>query len=122
MSGCENVIVARGLTKRFGRVTAVDSLDLTVCRGEVYGFLGLNGAGKTTTLRLLLGLISADEGSVELFGRRLRQGSTWPFERIGVALDTPAAYENLSVVQNLDIRRRALSMPEIGRASWRGRV
>ncbi|GIW13157.1 MAG: ABC transporter ATP-binding protein [Tepidiforma sp.] len=62
-------IEARGLTKSFGRLTAVDSLDLAVHPGEVFGFLGPNGAGKTTTIRLLLGFINPSAGTCTLFGR-----------------------------------------------------
>lgn len=59
-------IEIRGLTKHFGSVRALDGLDLTVREGEVHGFLGPNGAGKSTTLRILLGLVKADGGSVRL--------------------------------------------------------
>jgi ABC-2 type transport system ATP-binding protein len=62
-------IEARGLVKRYGAVTAVDHVDLTVEAGDVYGYLGPNGAGKTTSLRMLLGLIRPDEGTAKLFGR-----------------------------------------------------
>jgi ABC-2 type transport system ATP-binding protein len=62
------VIRVAGLTKRFGRTTALDGLDLAVARGEIHGFLGPNGAGKTTTIRILLGLIRADGGTAQLFG------------------------------------------------------
>jgi ABC-type uncharacterized transport system ATPase subunit len=62
-------VQARGLVKRYGAVMAVDHVDLTVERGDVYGFLGPNGAGKTTTLRILLALIHPDEGEARLFGR-----------------------------------------------------
>jgi ABC-2 type transport system ATP-binding protein len=62
------VISTTGLVKRFGRVIALDGLDLEVARGEVHGFLGPNGAGKTTALRVLLGLLRADEGRVQLLG------------------------------------------------------
>lgn len=61
-------IEIRGLTKHFGSVRALDGLDLTVREGEVHGFLGPNGAGKSTTLRILLGLVKADGGSVRLLG------------------------------------------------------
>ena len=61
-------IEIRGLEKRFGQVIALDGLDLTVYGGEVHGFLGPNGAGKSTTLRILLGLIKADAGTVRLLG------------------------------------------------------
>src|SRR4249919_3915043 len=61
-------ISARGLTKRYGSTVALDSLDLSIPAGEVYGFLGPNGAGKTTTIRLLLGLQRATSGTAALFG------------------------------------------------------
>src|SRR6188472_431204 len=64
----ETPIAASGLVKAFGRTTALDGLDLTVRAGEVHGFLGPNGAGKTTTLRILLGLLRADGGTVTLLG------------------------------------------------------
>src|SRR5207244_6981332 len=62
-------VEARGLVKRYGRITAVDDVDLTVRPGEVYDFLVPNGAGETTTLRMLLGLIRPTAGDVKLFGR-----------------------------------------------------
>ena len=58
-----------GLTKRFGALTAVDRVDLDVRRGDIYGFLGANGSGKTTTVRMLLGLVLATSGTIELLGR-----------------------------------------------------
>ncbi|MTV25376.1 ABC transporter ATP-binding protein [Nitriliruptoraceae bacterium ZYF776] len=63
-----DAIVIEGLEKRFGRVVALDGLDLTVSRGEVHGFLGPNGAGKSTTIRVLLGLLRHDAGRVQLLG------------------------------------------------------
>jgi ABC-2 type transport system ATP-binding protein len=68
MTTAADAISARGLTKRYGDTLALDSLDLSVKRGEVYGYLGPNGAGKTTTIRLLLGLHRPTAGSSELFG------------------------------------------------------
>src|SRR5258708_31149603 len=67
--GGEKVVETHGLTKRYGTgIVAVDTLDLNVYRGEVYGFLGPNGAGKTTTLRMLLGLIRPTAGSAKVVG------------------------------------------------------
>lgn len=63
-----NVLEARGLKRHFGSVPAVDGVDLTVREGEIYGFLGVNGAGKTTTIRLLMGIIAAEAGSIALMG------------------------------------------------------
>jgi len=65
----DTVIDIAGLVKRFGHTTALDGLDLQVTRGEVHGFLGPNGSGKSTTIRVLLGLLRADGGSVTLFGQ-----------------------------------------------------
>src|SRR5438876_1414971 len=62
-------VEAEGLVKRYGEIVAVDHVDLTVERGDVFGYLGPNGAGKTTSLRMLLGLIRPTEGSARLFGR-----------------------------------------------------
>jgi ABC-2 type transport system ATP-binding protein len=64
----DDAVMTKGLTKRFGRVTALDHLDLDVRRGEVLGYLGPNGAGKTTTIRLLLGLLTPTAGSCQVFG------------------------------------------------------
>jgi ABC-2 type transport system ATP-binding protein len=68
-------ISIRGLTKRYGRLIAVDHLDLEVPRGEVFGFLGLNGAGKTTTIRILLDLLRPTSGSVAVFGHDCQSDS-----------------------------------------------
>ena len=65
MSG---VIVTRGLVKRFGRLRAVDGVDLDVAAGDIYGFLGANGSGKTTTVRMLLGLVLPTSGEIEVLG------------------------------------------------------
>jgi ABC-2 type transport system ATP-binding protein len=73
------VIEIEGLVKRFGRFRALDGLDLEVAEGEVHGFLGPNGAGKSTTIRILLGLMKADEGSVRIPGpRRPPSIDGWP--------------------------------------------
>jgi len=68
-----NAIVARGLTRRFGNVVAVDSLDLTVERAQVYGFLGPNGSGKSTTIRMLCGLLLPSAGQIEVLGYKIPQ-------------------------------------------------
>jgi ABC-2 type transport system ATP-binding protein len=79
------ILEARSLTKRFGPVTAVDDLDLTVGPGEVVGLLGPNGAGKSTTLHMLLGLITPDLGTVRLFGMDLQRHRTEVLSRINFA-------------------------------------
>jgi ABC-2 type transport system ATP-binding protein len=71
------------LRVRYGRVRALDGLSLTVARGEIYGFLGRNGAGKTTTLRVLMGIVAADSGSIELFGEPMKRVSVATKRNIG---------------------------------------
>lgn len=68
----------QGLTRRYGPLIAVDAVNLRVDPGEIYAFLGRNGAGKTTTIRMLLGLLRPDTGSVELLGRRVHGGRSQP--------------------------------------------
>ena len=90
-----------GLSRRYGDVLAVDALDLTVQRGEIYGFLGLNGAGKTTAIRMLLGMIRPSAGSVRLLGEPVRRGGHGPWDRVGYLVEAPAPYPNLTVTENL---------------------
>jgi ABC-2 type transport system ATP-binding protein len=96
-------VQARGLVKRYGAVMAVDQVDLTVERGDVYGFLGPNGAGKTTTLRILLGLIHPDEGEARLFGRSPQTELPEALEGVGGFVETPAFYPYLSGRKNLEL-------------------
>ena len=99
------VVEARGLTKHYGPIVAVQDLDLNVRRGEVYGFLGPNGAGKTTTLRMLLGLIRPTSGTARVVGAA--PGSKESLSKIGAIVETPAflpylsGYDNLRVVAGL---------------------
>jgi ABC-2 type transport system ATP-binding protein len=106
------------LTKRYGPVTAVDDLALRVERGEIYAFLGLNGAGKTTTIRMLLGMIKPAAGHVAVLGVRVRPGSRHPWAAVGHLVETPHAYPELSVRENLEVVRRlhpGCPPPTVGR-------
>ena len=98
--GGEKVVETRGLTKRYGTgIVAVDSLDLSVYRGEVYGFLGPNGAGQTTTLRMLLGLIRPSNGSAKVAGAA--PGSPASLAKVGAIVETPAFYPYMTGYDNL---------------------
>jgi ABC-2 type transport system ATP-binding protein len=77
------VLEVRGLRRHFGKVPAVDGVDLTVNEGEIYGFLGVNGAGKTTAIRLLMGIIAAEAGTISLLGETTRRTSVAQKRRIG---------------------------------------
>ncbi len=94
------------LSKRFGDVLAVDGVSLNVARGEVYAFLGLNGAGKTTTIRALLGMVNPTEGAIRVLGESVGPGGRGPWDRVGHLVETPAAYPELTVRENLDVARR----------------
>jgi ABC-2 type transport system ATP-binding protein len=94
------------LTKNFGDVRAVDAVNLRVGEGEIYGFLGLNGAGKTTTIRALLGMIRPSEGNVNVLGQAVGPNGRGPWARVGHIVESPSAYPELSVRENLDIARR----------------
>jgi ABC-2 type transport system ATP-binding protein len=94
-------ISTRGLTKRFGSQAAVDSLDLDVPVGTVFGFLGPNGSGKTTTIRMLLGLIEATEGNIEVLGKPMPAGAALTLPRVGALVEGPAFHPYLSGRDNL---------------------
>lgn len=99
-------IETNNLAKRYGDVTAVEQLSLCVARGEIYAFLGLNGAGKTTTIRMLLGMVKPTAGAAYVLGTRVRVGERKPWASVGYLVETPQAYPELSVRENLDVMRR----------------
>src|SRR5690348_10567740 len=96
-------IEARGLVKRYGDVTAVDHVDLTVGTGDVYGYLGPNGAGKTTSLRMLLGLIRPDEGTAKLFGRDPLIEGARALDGVAGFVEAPRFYPYLTGRRNLEL-------------------
>ncbi len=90
-----------GLTKRFGSQTVVDAIDLEVPTGSVYGFLGPNGSGKTTTIRMLLALVTATAGRVELFGEEMPARAAAVLPAVGALVEGPAFHPYLSGRRNL---------------------
>jgi ABC-type multidrug transport system ATPase subunit len=95
------VISTRALTKRYGAVTAVQSVDLDVREGDRYGLLGPNGSGKTTLVRMLLGLVYATSGQIEVMGQRIPRNVREVLPQIGALIEEPAAYPHLSGRTNL---------------------
>ncbi len=116
----EPVITTRALTKQFGSVRAVDGVSLDVRAGDIYGFLGANGSGKTTTVRMLLGLVLATSGEIDLFGGRMPAQARTLLPRIGALIEGPAAYGHLSGRANLALLDA--SGPNHGRASRARRI
>lgn len=102
----EWTICTAELTRRFGRLTAVDRLDLEVPRSSVYGFLGPNGAGKTTTIRMLLGLIRPHAGEIRLFGEPTWRSRLALLHRVGALVESPSLYPHLTGRENLEVARR----------------
>jgi ABC-type multidrug transport system ATPase subunit len=111
-----SVISTRGLVKQYGRLRAVDGIDLDVQDGDVYGFLGANGSGKTTTVRMLLGLVLPTSGEIELLGERMPRAGRRVLPRVGALIEGPAHYGHLSGRENLSL------LDASGRGgSWRTR-
>jgi len=94
-------VSARGLVKLYGELVAVDHVDLTVEKGDVFGYLGPNGAGKTTSLRMLLGLIRPTEGSIELFGRDPQVAGAKALTGVAGFVEGPTFYPYLTARRNL---------------------
>ncbi len=113
----EFAIETRGLTKRYGRVTALDHLDLQVPKGALFGFIGPNGAGKTTTLRLLAGLLDPDEGEIWIAGRRMDDDPRELRRLIGYMPDFFGVYEEMRVWEYLDFYARCYEVPAPRRAA-----
>jgi ABC-2 type transport system ATP-binding protein len=110
-------VETNGLSKFFGQVHAVDSINLRVGQGEIYGFLGLNGAGKTTTIRALLGMIKPSTGSVKVLGQAVGPFGRGPWRRVGHLVEMPVAYPELTVTENLEIARRMQGIPDTSATS-----
>jgi len=97
----EPVIETRGLTKRFGRLTAVDHIDLSVLGGEIFGFLGPNGAGKTTVMRMLTTLSEPSEGKATVKGYDIVTQAEWVRRIVGLVAEKIILYPRLNAVENL---------------------
>ena len=99
-------IETRDLTHRFSGDDVLRRVNLCVSTGTIYGFLGPNGAGKTTTLRLILGLLRQQSGSIELFGQPLRRHRIDILRRVGTSIESPSLYGHLTARENLEVWRR----------------
>jgi ABC-type multidrug transport system ATPase subunit len=97
------LIRTRGLTKSFGPILAVDAVDLDVRAGDRYGFLGPNGSGKTTVIRMLLGLVYATTGEIEVLGKRMPARAAEVLPDVGSLVEGPSAYPHLSGRANLTL-------------------
>ena len=108
-------IRARGLSKRFGQLQAVDGVDLTVPRASVYGFLGPNGSGKSTTIRMLCGLLIPSAGEIEVLGLKIPEQAEALRKRIGYMTQKFSLYEDLTVRENLEFLATVQGLPREAR-------
>ena len=106
MQNNEKIIEVSGLTKSFKNILAVDSLELNVFKGDIFGFLGPNGAGKSTTIRMLLTLIRPESGNINLFGKSLKNERKSILIDIGALVEKADFYNYLSAYKNLEILSR----------------
>ncbi|MBA3703464.1 MAG: ATP-binding cassette domain-containing protein, partial [Rubrobacteraceae bacterium] len=114
------LVETSGLGKRYGAITAVRDLNISVRRGEVYGFLGPNGAGKTTTLRMLLGLLKPSSGTAKVLGEE--PGSPLGLQGVGALVESPAFYPYLSGRDNLRVMASYCGAPHQRVAEVLGQV
>jgi ABC-2 type transport system ATP-binding protein len=121
-AGAPEAVVTRGLTRRFGKIVAVDHLDLTVRTGELYGFLGPNGAGKSTTLRMLCGILEPSEGEGRVLGIDLIAEPERVKSAIGYMSQRFSLYDDLTVEENLTFYTRVYMVPKTERAARIGRM
>jgi len=101
--GINSVVKITNLVKEFKNIRAVDNLSLDIEKGVLFGFLGPNGAGKSTTIRIILSLIRASSGKIELFGNEINHRNRAVFKRIGALVERPDFYNYLSAEKNLEI-------------------
>jgi len=108
----ENVILKTyGLSKSYGRVNTLEDVNMTIKKGQIYGFIGQNGAGKTTLIRILAGLTFKDQGSLELFGETEERKIELSRRRIACIIDTPSFYPDKTAYSNLEIERIQKGIP-----------
>jgi ABC-2 type transport system ATP-binding protein len=119
LNAAEPAIRARGLTKQFGALVAVDHVDLSVPRANVYGFLGPNGSGKSTTIRMLCGLLTPSAGEIEVLGLRIPEQAEALRRRIGYMTQRFSLFEDLTVRENLEF---LAAVQDIPRAQARQRI
>lgn len=105
------VIETKNLTKVYGEQKSVDSLNLHVRKGRIYGLLGRNGAGKTTTMKMLLGLTKPTDGEIKIYSKDIRGNEKKIYPRIGNLIESPGFYPNLTGTENLKIFARLRGTP-----------
>ena len=109
----EYILRTFGVSKRYRASNVLNAVSMNIARGDIYGFVGENGSGKTTVIRLITGLISADEGSLELFGvPSTSPDITSVRKKVGAIVEAPSIYRNMSAYQNLSMQSEILGLTD----------
>jgi len=108
-------IVARGLTRRFGKLVAVDDVDLAIPGAGIYGFLGPNGSGKSTTIRMLCGLLAPSSGTVEVLGHQMPRDAEQLRRQLGYMTQRFSLWDDLTVLENLEFMARIFGLDRAAR-------
>ncbi|HSX45487.1 MAG TPA: ATP-binding cassette domain-containing protein [Candidatus Saccharimonadia bacterium] len=112
----EKVIEAKGLTKKFGDITAVDGIDFDVRKGEIFAFLGPNGAGKSTTIKMMTTMLRPTSGSLHLAGHNVAHERDSARKAFGIVFQDPSLDEELSAYENMDLHATLYGIPKKTRA------
>jgi len=105
----EHILITDNLTKQYHGTLAVNQVSMAINRGDIYGFIGVNGAGKTTFMRMVCGLVKPSGGTLSLFGAANENEMQRARKKMGVLIEHPALYPNMSARENLEVQRRYLS-------------
>ena len=101
----DTIFYSNGLCKKYGAALALDNVDITIKRGEIYGLIGENGAGKTTLMRIMSGLVFKTSGEISLFETSDKNSLAKQRQRIGFIVETPAIYPDMTATENLEVQR-----------------
>lgn len=112
----ENLLVLKGVSKKFGRQQVLSDVSLTIKKGDIYGLIGKNGAGKTTLIKIITQLIHANAGSISLFSSNSQTEWTQALKRVGSVIETPVAHNHLTAYENLNYYCKLRQIPHADKA------
>jgi ABC-2 type transport system ATP-binding protein len=108
----EYILQTFNLTKQYGNNTAVNSVNMKIKKGDIYGFIGRNGAGKTTMIKMITGLVTPTKGEIELFSHKSEKNINAGLPRIGSIIEHPALYPDFTAYENMELRGKLLGIPD----------
>jgi ABC-2 type transport system ATP-binding protein len=108
----EYILQTFNFTKQYGNNTAVNSVNMKIKKGDIYGFIGRNGAGKTTMIKMITGLVTPTKGEIELFSHKSEKNINAGLPRIGSIIEHPALYPDFTAYENMELRGKLLGIPD----------